>query len=594
MLEIDFNINEHRGFLSEDMTTFNAKGNSTNFNTTLQAQTVYCLAYAASFYYHQRTTKTTSIANLKAYAFLASITKDLRDISGSLQNDAIASVGQREMPTSTVSSDPGLIFEIVEDLGSLQEAHIHYQQSIKGVRELKRNSSIEFMVSKLRDGEIPFLFGAIASGYTRLARYLLRVDEALYPDIHGLGDLSPFGLAIYCGQDAVFRMILESRDDCLSTLRRLDCHNLFLYYAVRSGSEAIVGSLLESGLFSVDDNRQSPLYNDRKFRYGKTAKALTDHGANIKGRDRWSNTLLHDAAVTGNVNLLRLLVDRGANVGAMDALKDTPLMTAAICGHEHATAYLLERFHLSPSIRCGRKFNQVLSGILRDGVLSERLVERLLELTGFQVSLFESLFRSSLIIEMNMAGGCSHEYTLVLENLYAWIIEPVLDQGCRSIKLLYKKRLAWSGENVEETDYSAKLAAMDQAVESLPVSESARVGSSSENLSTAESCKIELDVVHQDKRLEFSIFSVCAMNHCSTSPGSSDNKTIKMNGKVLALDNSKLFGGAYRYYTKGTFKGKQYKLSQEDKEYLHLGGKAPADSTNLAEENTKCSKESLE
>ena len=116
MLENDFTNHECQGSLSEDGTTFSTKGNAINFDSTLQAQIVYCLANAAFFYYHQRKAGTTSIADLSAYALLVSMMNGCRDISDRLCADAIASEGRHAIQTSTLSSDPSLISGIVQDL----------------------------------------------------------------------------------------------------------------------------------------------------------------------------------------------------------------------------------------------------------------------------------------------------------------------------------------------------------------------------------------------------------------------------------------------------------------------------------------------
>ena len=365
-------------------------------------------------------------------------------------------------------------------------------------------------------------------------------------------------------------MILESRDDFISALERFDCEGLFLHYAVQSGSETIVGTLLESGHF-------------------KSVGVLIPHDASIEQRGRSSLTLLHKAAEKGNVKMLRLLVDRGANTDAMDDEKNTPLMTAANSGHERATAYLIERCYREPRKQRKMKFGRVLPRVLRAGVLSEYLVRQLLQEKWPRAFRSTPLFRSHVVIGIDKAIECCHEYTFILTSRYAWIVKPILDRGCRSIYLLYKKRLAWSCEQVDDTNHSTELAAMSHAGKILPTSESAIFRHSREKPSTAKGFKIEFNVVHPDIPLHFLFTGFC--NNCGDLHqyrGSHDKIMSTLNGEPLASEGS--WHIYESYYTKETSKAMPYELTQEDRDYLHHEGEALADPANLSWEEVDSDK----
>ena len=246
-----------------------------------------------------------------------------------------------------------------------------------------RKSWIDDISPVLDNRDIPLLYWAIMCGYTRLTRYLLIVEQASYPDILGFGDLTPLGLAICCGQDAVVRMILNSRDDCRFAPRRLDCHSrtgdTLLHYVAQRGNKTTVQLLLESGHFDIDvcdNSMQSPLHYALSHDHVKVVEALINHGASIEKRNHLWLTPLHIAAERGNVAMLRLLVDSGANIEATDHRGFTPLMSAAYQEHGRATAYLLESFHLHFGQKGRWESGRVVWTVLQEGVLSEYSVIR--------------------------------------------------------------------------------------------------------------------------------------------------------------------------------------------------------------------------
>eukprot|EP01102_Stenamoeba_stenopodia_P010797 TRINITY_DN3284_c0_g3_i1.p1 TRINITY_DN3284_c0_g3~~TRINITY_DN3284_c0_g3_i1.p1 ORF type:complete len:104 (+),score=30.28 TRINITY_DN3284_c0_g3_i1:196-507(+) len=60
---------------------------------------------------------------------------------------------------------------------------------------------------------------------------------------------------------------------------------------------------------------------------------------NIKGYD--DLTPLHWAAISGNVEAVKLLLDRGANIDAKSLSGETPLSEASFLGHLDITSTLL-------------------------------------------------------------------------------------------------------------------------------------------------------------------------------------------------------------------------------------------------------------
>jgi ankyrin repeat protein len=81
------------------------------------------------------------------------------------------------------------------------------------------------------------------------------------------------------------------------------------------------------------------VWRDNKERVEK----LLAHGADVTVQDNDGDTVLHGAAQTGNVDILRLLLDKGANPNVANKVGGTPLMWAAVYGNEAAARVLLSR-----------------------------------------------------------------------------------------------------------------------------------------------------------------------------------------------------------------------------------------------------------
>jgi hypothetical protein len=63
----------------------------------------------------------------------------------------------------------------------------------------------------------------------------------------------------------------------------------------------------------------------------------------VDSRDKWGWTPLHEASVSGHLEVSRVLVDHGANVNARQQKHHTPLDLSARNGHLRVVKLLLER-----------------------------------------------------------------------------------------------------------------------------------------------------------------------------------------------------------------------------------------------------------
>ena len=72
------------------------------------------------------------------------------------------------------------------------------------------------------------------------------------------------------------------------------------------------------------------------------ARRLIDAGANVRAQ-RDGATVLHLAALVGDLATVQLLVERGADVAALNPQGGSPLRSAADGGHVEVVRYLLER-----------------------------------------------------------------------------------------------------------------------------------------------------------------------------------------------------------------------------------------------------------
>lgn len=111
-----------------------------------------------------------------------------------------------------------------------------------------------------------------------------------------------------------------------------------LALAIRKDYLDIVAALLASGMDG------SPALHDAALK-GRIdmLKVLLARGADVNHRNSTGATPLHDAAIGGNAEAARVLLEHGANVNARETeTGDTPLYMAAAMGREEVAALLLK------------------------------------------------------------------------------------------------------------------------------------------------------------------------------------------------------------------------------------------------------------
>lgn len=81
-----------------------------------------------------------------------------------------------------------------------------------------------------------------------------------------------------------------------------------------------------------------------KGKYDLTKRLIDEEGYDVNDQDNAGNTPLHEAALNGHLEIVKLLVERGANVNmqSFDMFLDTPLIDASANGHIEVVKYLLD------------------------------------------------------------------------------------------------------------------------------------------------------------------------------------------------------------------------------------------------------------
>ncbi|VDK85211.1 unnamed protein product [Onchocerca ochengi] len=122
-----------------------------------------------------------------------------------------------------------------------------------------------------------------------------------------------------------------------------------IHYAVKCGNMDTVQLLLEvddnNQLMHVDANGDSLLHIACRSGENDMLQLLASYDqidVNIRNSDGW--TVLHDAALKGNITSLRILHKLGANANILDKEDRTPLHIAAAVGHTNVAELLIEKF----------------------------------------------------------------------------------------------------------------------------------------------------------------------------------------------------------------------------------------------------------
>jgi ankyrin repeat protein len=126
-----------------------------------------------------------------------------------------------------------------------------------------------------------------------------------------------------------------------------------LHFAAFGGQPRVVELLLSHGaaVDAVARNRfaNTPLLVGLLTRQGEVARVLLAHGANVNFRQGEGVTALHEAAQSGDTDIVRMLLDAGADPNARAGKLDdgrsgqSALDMARDGGHEDVVALLLSR-----------------------------------------------------------------------------------------------------------------------------------------------------------------------------------------------------------------------------------------------------------
>lgn len=119
-------------------------------------------------------------------------------------------------------------------------------------------------------------------------------------------------------------------------LDKVDASFTKLHKAVYlNNEEKVVKYLAEAGVATGTGSGSS----------GKQSSSGRKHSKpkhNVNALDSCSRSVLHLAAINGNLRIIRLLLAAGANVNVQDSDGRTPMMKAVECGHTDVLQLLLE------------------------------------------------------------------------------------------------------------------------------------------------------------------------------------------------------------------------------------------------------------
>ncbi|RSL97643.1 hypothetical protein CDV31_012921 [Fusarium ambrosium] len=157
-------------------------------------------------------------------------------------------------------------------------------------------------------------------------------------------------LAVYYKQPEVVRLLLEHGADVNQKNKDLGWIGLgdgvtALHVAARIGSEAIARLLIKAGadVRAADEDGMTVLY--KAVSNGCASLAIVDlllaHGVDINAHhDDNEITVLHEAVLKGNIEMVRCLLQRGARIDATDVFGRTALDLAKDEGHEAMVFFL--------------------------------------------------------------------------------------------------------------------------------------------------------------------------------------------------------------------------------------------------------------
>ena len=121
-----------------------------------------------------------------------------------------------------------------------------------------------------------------------------------------------------------------------------------LYYAARLGFRDLAEHLIAKhpehvNYFARGGEEWTPMHATASAGHVNILSLLTDHGADVNGRDENGNLPLHLASLNAKLEVGQFLLDRGADIDARGAFGHTALIRAATQGHVEFARMLLER-----------------------------------------------------------------------------------------------------------------------------------------------------------------------------------------------------------------------------------------------------------
>ncbi|KAF3927190.1 Ankyrin-3 [Dactylellina cionopaga] len=159
-------------------------------------------------------------------------------------------------------------------------------------------------------------------------------------------DLTVLHIAVYCGHEAIARLLLENGAD-INAKNEYDW--TALHWAASSDSDEnkeIIALLLETGINLDEKAYDGMTALQMAARNGKlmVARLLVEARADINAQDDKGSTAMHHAILSenGTEAVLRLLLEKGADLGVKDDFGRTALHTAAYLGREAAAWLLLD------------------------------------------------------------------------------------------------------------------------------------------------------------------------------------------------------------------------------------------------------------
>ena len=154
-------------------------------------------------------------------------------------------------------------------------------------------------------------------------------------------------------KDVLQRMSITERSNALETKTKDgDQFTTPLIIASRNGNLASVKVLLRykadmeaRGSVKVEDEVVTgctPLWTAAVSGHLDIAKILIERNADVNGRTSSNSTPLRAAAYFGRLDIVSCLVENGADVNARNKYENTPLMIACYNGHSQVVTYLIE------------------------------------------------------------------------------------------------------------------------------------------------------------------------------------------------------------------------------------------------------------